>query len=492
MTMSLNRFLAITLLAVVPATSFALPIDWHGSFGVDTTILTGARKVKSKTNITNTNAGSQEVALDVGEKENAEWQSYIFKLNPTMIINDAATFKAELTTGYANGGYLGDSFQSDKTNANTVPLYYHTQSTNGSSVNVRKAYLELYSDTATYLIGRHTSNWGLGAIYNDGQDTWDRLASSRDGVTMRLKIGNFYVSPFWSKVSNGGGTNSGVLTKATSATELGVGLLYDNDERDIAFGILYTVRSSHNRAANFNSTIDSPYTAVALGDTSVKITDLYLKKELGKFDVAVEVPLISGDIGKLTNGSARSYSAKAVVLQTNYRANDFWTFGLDGGQIAGDDGSTSKFGAVYLHPNYQVANILFRYNLNALANSDQSVYDSYITNALYLKLRSSYSTEKWTFDTGVIYAKAQETATVGRKAFNHTKNRYFTAATTQSDDLGTEIDLNATYKWNNEIKIGAGFGYLLTGDYFAFTNDAINKNEAKSSMVLQLNTSVTF
>ena len=487
MTMSLNRFLAIALLAVVPATSFALPIDWHGAFGVDTTILTGARRVKSKANITNTNAGSQEVSLDVGDKVNAEWQSYVFKLNPTLIVNDAATFKAELTTGYANGGYLGDSFQTDAADKNNVPLYYHTQSTKGSSVNVRKAYLELYSDTATYQIGRHTVNWGLGAVYNDGGDTWDRHASTRDGATMKLKIGNFYVSPFWSKVASGGG-----ITKATGAKELGIGLLYDNEERDIAFGILYTVRSSNSKNPSLTSTIDAPYAATAVGETNVKITDIYLKKELGKFDVAVEVPLISGDIGKNAAGNTRSYSAKAVVLQTNYRANDFWTFGFDGGQVAGDDGNSSKFGAVYLNPNYQVANILFRYNLNAIGDQTQSVYDSYITNALYLKLRSTYTTEKWIFDTGIIYAKARETATAGSAAYNHTKNRIFTATTTQSDDLGTEIDVNGTYKWNNEIKIGAGIGYLVTGDYFSYTNDATNTNEAQNSLVISVNTSVTF
>lgn len=487
MTMSLNRFLTIALLAVVPATSFALPIDWHGAFGVDTTILSGARRIKSKTAVTVANAGSQEVALDAGEKENAEWQSYVFKLSPTMIINDAATFKAELTTGYANGGYLGDSFQTDKAVSNSVPLYYHTQSS-GSAINVRKAYLELYSDTATYLIGRHTFNWGLGAIYNDGAETWDRHASVRDGATMKLKIGNFYASPFWSKVSNGGG-----ITNAKAAKEMGIGLLYDNDERDIAFGILYTVKSSNSQNTDFKTSMDAPaYTSTNATETNVKITDIFLKKDLGQFDVAVEVPLISGDLGRNAAGALRSYSAKAIILQSNYRANDFWTFGFDGGQVAGDDGSPTKFGAVYLNPNYQVANILFRYNLNALGDSNQSVYDSYITNALYLKLRSSYSTEKWTFDTGLIYAKARETATAGKSAYNHTKNKIFTAVTTQSDDLGTEIDLNATYKWNNEIKIGAGLGYLVTGDYFSYTNDVTNKNEAKSSMLLQVNTSVTF
>ena len=120
MTMPLNRLMAIALLAVVPATSFALPIDWHGAFGVDTTLISGFRKIKSTTDQTSTDLGSQEVALDAGGKDSANWLSYVFKLAPTMIINDAATFKAELTTGYANGGMLGDSSQTDANGANGV------------------------------------------------------------------------------------------------------------------------------------------------------------------------------------------------------------------------------------------------------------------------------------------------------------------------------------------------------------------------------------
>jgi hypothetical protein len=304
---------------------------------------------------------------------------------------------------------------------------------------------------------------------------------------MKLKIDNFYISPFWSKISNGGG-----LTTTTSAKELGIGLLYDNDERDIAFGILYTIRSSNINNTAFKSSVDSPYAVTTIGETDVKITDLYLKKELGKFDISVEVPLVSGQLGKNTAGNDRSYSAKAAILQSNFKMNDFWTIGLDAGQVAGDDGSSTKFGALYLNPNYQVANILFRYNLNAIGTQSQNIYDSYITNAQYLKLRSGYSTEKWVFDTGLIYAKAKETATAGRSAFNHTKNKIFTATTTQSDSLGTEIDLNATYKWNNEIKIGGGLGYLVTGDYFTYTNDASVTNTKKNSLLIQLNSSVTF
>lgn len=486
MTMSLNRFMAIALLAVVPATSFALPIDWHGAFGVDSTLISGYRRVKATT-VQTTNDGTQEVGLDAGGKGSANWLSYVFKLAPTMIINDAATFKAELTTGYANGGMLGDSSETDKNGNNNIPLYYHNQA-KGSNVNIKKAYLELYSDTATYLIGRHTYQWGLGAIYNDGSNTWDRHASSRDGITMKLKVGNFHVHPFWSKVANTG------LTTATDVKEYGVGLLYDNAERDIAFGIMYGVKASNGSNTTITSTIQTT-TAQTVGATDVKITDIFLKKTWDKFDFAVEVPLMSGDLGKtISGGSTVSYSTKAILAQTNYRLNDSWTFGLDGGHVNGHDGSTSKFGALYLNPNYQVANLLFRYNIAAIGSNgaNGSVYDSYITNAMYLKLRSSYSTEKWIFDTAIIYAKALEVAEAGKSAYNHTKNKIFTATTTQSDKLGTEIDMNATYKWNNEVSIGAGLGYLITGDYFSYTNDPAVKNEAKSSLLLQVNTSVTF
>jgi hypothetical protein len=258
--------------------------------------------------------------------------------------------------------------------------------------------------------------------------------------------------------------------------------------------MIYSVKSSSSFNTVYESTINAG-AAQKMGETNVKITDLYLKKKWGSFDIAVEVPLVSGDLGK-TDGSGKvtTYSAKAFVLQSNYKMNETWTFGIDGGQIAGHDGSTTKFGALYLNPNYQVANLLFRYNIAAIGNPNraESVYDSYMTNARYLKLRSSYSTEKWTFDSAIIYAKAMEKATAGQVAYNHTKNKNFVAATTQSDDLGTEIDLNATYKWNNEISIGVGVGYLMTGDYFSYTNDPAVKNTAENSLLLQINTAVTF
>lgn len=485
----LNKFVFTTALVVTPVVSQALPIDWHGVFGVDSTLISDYRRIKSETAQTANEPGSQEVGLDAGNKSSASWQSYVFRLSPTMIINDAATFKGELTTGYANGGYLGDSAQVNQSNQNTVILYPQNKAA-GSGVNIKQAYIELYSDTATYLIGRHTYNWGLGAIYNDGSKTWDRHAYSRDGITMKLKIGNFHLSPFYSKISNEGYTDS------TSAKELGIGLLYDNDERDIGFGMHYAIKSSNANNTFYKSSIETADQPV--GETDVKVTDIYFRKTFGSLSFGIEVPLVSGDIGRTTSTqSITSVSSKAFLLQSTYKVKDEFNVGFDGGIVNGHDGSSGTFGALYLHPNYQIANLLFRYNLAALGGSTEqtSVYDSYITNTMYFKFRSSYSTEKWIFDTAIIYAVAQETAHAGKTAYNHTKNKLFTVASgvaDQDDYLGTEFDLNATYKWNNEVQISGALGYLFTGDYFGFTNTPGVTNDPKNSLLLQINTSVTF
>ena len=474
MSKQLKKLLAMTILAFVPLVSEALPIDWHGSFGIDSTMISDYRRIKSNSD-NSALVGTQEVGLDGGKKGNASWQSYILKLEPVMVINDAGTFFAELTTGYANGGFLGDSAQTDSSvSANGQGLNHYNQAKN-QNLSLKKAYLELYSDTATYLIGRHTYNWGLGAILSDGSNTWDRHASSHDGITMKLKIGNFNVTPYWSKVSNTG------YTDTTNSKEYGTGFLYDNQERDISFGLLYGKKS-----ASYDSI------TTASGENNITITDIFLKKVFGKFDLSAEVPLMSGSLGKFSTGA--NYSAKAFLLQTNYKHNDSWTFGFDAGQASGHDGNLGMFGALYLNPNYQVANLLFRYNLSAIATTTTatpSVYDSYFTNARYFKLRAGYASEKWTFDSAIIKAIALKVAKTNSKAYNHAKNEAFNANADQSNNLGTEVDLNADYHWNKEISIGTGLGYLVTGDYFGFTNTA-TPNSVKNSMLLQFNTSVTF
>ena len=478
-----------------PVIITALPIDWHGTFGLDTTTIKDYRP-RDKADV---DPGSQRVPEASGGKSNASFQTYIFKLNPTIIINDSASFFAEISSGYARGGRLGDD---DRRSFNkgdfAQSLYVHNVPSGDNTLAVTKMYAKYYADTATYILGRHGYHWGLGAVYNGGDRVWDRHFTVRDGFTLEIKLGNFYITPHWAKIRNS------FLTDATHMREYGMGLLYNNHERDLAFGLQYGKKENPSKQifANNDDTEDTTY---SLGTTNVKITDLYLKKSLGDWSFAIEVPIFSGRIGGFTKDSTKkekagsdkekagSYTARALLFKGRYKLSNFWDLFLEAGEVDGDSGNPSDFKAMYLHPNYQIANLLFRYNFRAVSRPDNvNVFDSYITNASFLKIGATYTGQRWDTHFSAIMAQAKQTASKGQNAFNHATSRTYKAKADQDDSLGMEIDVNFHYKWNKEVSVGILTGYLFTGDYYAFTNNPNNPAKVSNSFILQLNTAIDF
>jgi hypothetical protein len=482
-------FIFSLILFILPfSRSFALPIDWHGVFGADTTLIDSYRRIDSKQQSSPTiSRASQEVELSAGNKNSASFQSYVFRLNPVMIVNDSATLFGEISSGYARGGRFGEDPKQNQAGNFANALYMYNVSSGSNDLVLNKFYAELYADTATYVIGRHSADWGLGAVVNSGDGAWDRHAFVRDGITMKVRLGNFRLEPYWAKI---GATGS--LTRAHRLREYGISLLYDNFDRDLAFGILYSVKS----AAAFESTLNTDILGAAstIGKSEVKLIDLYIRKAFGKFSVAAEAPILSDNLGSILGaGSETKVKSKAFILESQYQLSNSWSINLKGGQVSGNPGGGNSFEAMYLNPNYQVANLMFRYNMRAVADpSNINVYDSYITNATYIRLGGTYATEKWQWDAGILYARANETASAGQLAFNHEKNFRFQAAQDQADDLGIELDLDFNYQWNNEITIGGSVGYLFTGDYYAFTNDPTIKHEKENSFIMQLRTAIEF
>jgi len=462
----------------------ALPIDWHGVLGFDTNIIDNYRRLEGNTFAGNSD-GTQEIPLPAGNEESANWQSYIFRLQPNIVINDSATIKAELSSGYARGGFAGSNSTQSQQSGLGNQLYPLNFSDGGDSLIVNQLYTELYSDTATYVIGRQSQHFGLGAVIDSGEDTWDRFFYLRDGLTIKVKLGNFKIEPYWTRVGAGSS-----LTKGTRIKDYGISLVYDSIERDMAFGILYNKKQT-TQDNSFQTNVGSASTQ-SLGATDVKMTDLYFKKAFGDFDFAVEVPILSGEIGNVYTANTK-YKAQAIVLEANLKASNSWSFGLRAGKVNGDDGNSSSFEAMYLNPNYQIANLLFRYNLGAISNSaNGNVYDSYINNATYAKVSAHYQTEKWKWDMAAIWAKADQVAKAGgQPAYNHLRNETYNSNFAQEDDLGLEIDSGFEYRWNSEITIGGSAGYLLTGDYFGYNNTA-TPNEIGNTYILQLRTAITF
>ena len=471
----------------------ALPIDWHGTFGLDTTTIKNYRPTDEKP----PSDGSQRVPGVPGGNSNASFQTYIFKLNPMIIINDSASFFAEISSGYARGGRLGDDDRrSLKRGDFAQSLYVHNVPSGDKTLAVTKMYAKYYADTATYILGRHSYHWGLGAVYNGGDERWDRHFTVRDGATLEVNLGNFHITPHWARIANS------TLTEATKIREYGLGLLYDNHERDLAFGFQYGKKENPSKKS-FEDDDNKEY---SLGSTNVRITDLYFKKSFGDWSFAVEIPMFSGHIGAhgtldedgdpvLTN--AGSYKSRALLFKGRYKFSNLWDFFLEAGEVDGDS-EGPDFKAMYLHPNYQIANLLFRYNFRAVSDPDKiGLFDSYITNASFLKIGAKYTGQIWDTHLSAIMAKAQQTATKGQKAFNHATSRTYKAEADQDDSLGMELDINFDYKWNKEVSVGILMGYLFTGDYYAFTNDRNNNDrnnpaDVSNSFILQLNTAIDF
>ena len=453
--------------------ALALPIDWGGSLGYDTTLINNYRRTND--NVVKTpGAYNGTQGIETGDNS-AHFQTYLFRLNPTLIVNDSITVKGELSTGHIRGGFMGDnSTQNQNPTGNNS--YFHTTSAQNNALNVNQLYAEIYADTALIKVGRFTRHYGLGVILNNGDKSWDRFFTLYDGIQGEMKIGNFSLTPHWAKLSTYDDASGNVQPNGSyDVREVGLTAMYDNKEKNTIMGIAYSKRFSEAKNTLYNSSQDNGTQDFNRGKTEVVLLDAYLEKKWEKVKVAVEVPTMSGEYGNVYSSSEKAkISTSGIILETVYSPNIKWDFGFHGGQIAGDKGDTGKFEGLYLHPNYHVAEIMFRYNFNAFNTPGKSVFDSSIANARYLKFFTNYKSDKWNWKMALIMAKALETAKAGRASYNHEENYRFNSTKNQSDDYGYEVDLGFDYMWNPNLTITGFFGYWFVGEYYAYTNTSDN------------------
>lgn len=448
--------------------AFALPIDWTGVFGVDTHMLSNTcRTSDDVVKIPATKNGTQGISGDC----DANFQTYIMKLNPQIIVNDGVTLKGELSTGHIRGGIAGDNSANNQDESGNNAYFFTTPAQN-SALNVNQMYMELYADTALVKIGRMSKQYGLGIVYDAGNDPWDRFFSMYDGIEAEMKIANFSLVPYYAKLSSLNNDNSKAEPSGSyDVRELGVTAKYDNKNRDLVVSVLYAKRSSESKNNLYNSDNTTGTTSLR-GKTEITVIEPYLSKKWNKLKVALEASIQSGEYGDVyKDGSGNSkLSANAYILDAKYDLNPKWDVGFTGGQVSGDKGDTGKFEATYLHPNYQIADLMFKYNYAAFTEGGRSVFDSSITNTRFYKFHGHYKSDKWTWKGALIMATALETAEAGKRAYHHEESYSFQSTEDQDNDLGFELDFGFDYKWNPNVTISAYYGYWKVGDYYSFTN----------------------
>jgi hypothetical protein len=469
-------------------TVWALPMDWSGSIGYDSIRLNNYKRTNNvNTSITD---GSQEIA---GLENDAFVQTYLLRLAPQIIVNDHITFYSELSTGHARGGKVGDNTtvgDGNDTNRDMgAAYYYHTSPNSNSQIQLNQAFVEIYSDIATLKVGRYSKNWGLGAVLNDGKDNWDRFFTYYEGVEAKFNLGKVFITPHWVNLSS-----QSELTRAGEIRELGISFLYDNPDKETMFGLLASKRKSGSRNQVYKARSNSS-TSHNMGATEVTLIDLFYKRNWQRFYFNAEVSLLSGKIGYVYDTTTKSdVKASSYIFESGLKLSERWDLGLQGGIITGDDGASDKFEGMYLNPNYQIAEIMFRYNLRALGNSssNQNLYDSAISNANFLKFHAHYKKGAWTWNLAYIWAKARETATASQRAYHHDQHYAFTSTQNQKDDLGQEFDLTFDYQWNPNLVLTGVVAYFMPGDYYKFTNDSTNNISLKSQLATGFRLNLSF
>jgi hypothetical protein len=495
--------------------AYGLQLQWEGQFWFDHHWLNNYQldrgRPSSDADPTLYNAGGPYVP-GTGEK-NTMWYSAFLRLKPQVIVNDSIFLKSEFHVGSPIYGFMGRDFPT----SGGEQYNFTGSQKQGAAISAMRFWATVVSDFGTVELGRAPIHWGMGAIWNSGDQLFDRYQSSGDMVRLITKFGNLYVTPALSKVSVGNSVSGALDTSMSPSsvpslanprpgnddvTDYHLAIRYDNTEEDFDFGLMWTRRVGN---AAQGSILTSPSTTTGSKKINYNLLDFYARKKLGRFGFGVEVPFYTGSIGGI-DGSATDfdYRAVAVVLEGSY-TSDRWDILLKGGHVPGQpsvningtdpntgqpnafvDGG-AKYKPVYLHQNYGVGLIMFHYNLYGLAanNPDnlsagqvRSPYDNPIVNANYLSLSPTFKIDKWSIKGTALAAWASQTAPNNpgndpKKFYNHQRRQFFTTQAgngAQQSFMGWEADLGFAFKWDDNLVFDWTTGLFFPGAYYKFAN----------------------
>lgn len=455
----LNKFSILAITVLTSLTASAVPVDWKGSLQLDSTIIKDFRR-------TGDTCDETKGECIKNEENNARFQNMVLQLKPHMIINDGVTIIGELSTGSPTGDSqtarstnMGSSTNTpaDAASAGNDNIgSYYTQTTS-SALNLNQMYAEIYADTALYRVGRFAKHFGLGAMVNAGTNPGDRFYSGYEGFEAQLEIQNFHLDLMWAKLHTGSNPNG-----RYDAYESSVSALYDDPKRNFQFGVYYALREVENNNSLYSGK-----------PQNVTLIDVYFAKAWEKFSFGLEIPMLSGEVGNTYGTGDADFDANAYILETKYEVNSKWKVGLNSGMVKGDDGESDSFEGLYLHPNYQLTKLLFKYNYHGFSEATKyNIFDSSIVNTTYAQFFAHYKKGEWGWKLSALWAKANETAQAGNAYYHHAKREKVAAATQdQSDELGYELDVAFEYQWNPSVMFSGFVGYHVVGEYYAFSDD---------------------
>jgi len=342
-----------------------------------------------------------------------------FLLRPDVVIDERFSVKSELSfaqllsgSGNTVGSNFGSSLDSQL-----------SQMGGGQQLQVNTVYLRWASDWGLFRFGRIPKSWGLGVLYDAGEDVLDDFQTIRDRADFQAMLGSLGFRIAYEKGSEGVITND---NDDIDTYELA--LDYANAEGDSAVGILYSrnIRSLKTTAAGSSS-----------HDLSI-----FAKKRWGSFQVGGEFVSIATQNADTTSG---------FLIQADYMPGP-WRIAYDFAYASSS--SSSKFS---FNQNYKPFMFLFRHSLGTSVPSAEvragrgvgaDVVGDGGGGALVNKGHVSYEFSDMTLGSDFGFASLGRNGASGKSY------------------LGLETDFFLTQQWYDNFKMTYAAGFLIPGEAF--------------------------
>ncbi len=342
--------------------------------------------------------------------------------------------------------------------------------------------------------GRMPLHFGLGLLFDEGEDSLDHFADYIDGIGVEFKIGNLEIHPVFGLLSEN-------LSGGVNAYEILLQLQYELVDSGLLFSLMYDTRiaTQSGRQLSYGPLVPEPSRDLyfprdrpssptfPFPDTvntgverwSSQTIGTYVKKDFSFGSISLEADFIfSSTVGlRADNNSdqALEFSGYGIVAEIASHPSASWNWGLKTGYLSGDDPNTNqRYEGFIASRNYNVGMLMFNhaigyqdttggsyrvYNQNAQQSSNENVTNfyredlpdvEYLTNALFI----APSLKKSLFKNGYLTSNVVWARLVQNSIW------------AEGTNLGFEVDLGFLYESSRYLALGIEGGLLFPGAGF--------------------------
>lgn len=364
-------------------------------------------------------------------------------------------------------------------------------------LDVTHLYFSWNNELIKLMGGRMPLHFGLGLLFDEGDDSLDHFADYIDGVGVEFKIGNLEIHPSFGLLSEN-------LSGGVNAYEVLLQLQYELVDSGLLFGLMYDVRIATQSGRQLaygplvpetsryfyfprymSSRVPTPPAGIPPDQASDverwsrQTIGAYVKKDFPFGSISLEADFIfSSTVGirsSLDSSEPLELSGYGIVAEVASHPSSSWNWGLKAGYLSGDDPVTSqRYEGFIANRNYNVGMLMFNhaigyqdtiggsyrvYGQNAQQSNDENNINSdrgnlpdveYLTNAFFVapSLKKSLF-KKGYLTTNVVWASLLQ-------------NSIWSEGT----NLGFEVDLGFIYESSRYLALGIEGGLLFPGAGF--------------------------